>query len=405
MASTLRVRPGARVARHRRHRARRTGCSSTARSSTRRDGRAFKTINPATEEVLAEVAEAGAADVDRAVARGPPGLRARSGRPMPGARAGQVPVPDRPDHPGARPRAGRAGDARQRQADQGVARRRHPAGRGALLLLRRLGRQAATTPGFGPDPRPLGVAGQVIPWNFPLLMLAWKIAPALAGGNTVVLKPAETTPLTALAFAEICQQADLPPGVVNIITGAGETGRALVEHPGVDKVAFTGSTEVGKADRRARSPAPRKKAHPRARRQGRQHRLRRRARSTRRSRASSTASSSTRATSAAPAPGCWCRSRCADERAGRAAAADGARCGSATRWTRTPTSARSTPPPSWSASASCPTVGEAEGAERWSPPCELPDAGLLVRRRRSSPACPRRTASPARRSSGRCCRC
>jgi aldehyde dehydrogenase (NAD+) len=100
--------------------------------------------------------------------------------------------------------------------------------------------------GFGPDPRALGVAAQVIPWNFPLLMLAWKIAPALACGNTVVLKPAETTPLTALAFADICQQADLPPGVVNIITGAGDTGRTLVEHPGVDKVAFTGSTEVGR---------------------------------------------------------------------------------------------------------------------------------------------------------------
>src|SRR5213593_202924 len=96
-------------------------------------------------------------------------------------------------------------------------------------------------------PRPLGVAGQVIPWNFPLLMLAWKIAPALACGNTVVLKPAETTPLSALVFAEICQQADLPPGVVNLVTGAGETGRLLVEHPGVDKVAFTGSTEVGRA--------------------------------------------------------------------------------------------------------------------------------------------------------------
>jgi acyl-CoA reductase-like NAD-dependent aldehyde dehydrogenase len=87
----------------------------------------------------------------------------------------------------------------------------------------------------------------VIPWNFPLLMLAWKIAPALACGNTVVLKPAETTPLTALLFAEICQQADLPPGVVNIVTGAGSTGHALVTHPDVDKVAFTGSTEVGRA--------------------------------------------------------------------------------------------------------------------------------------------------------------
>jgi acyl-CoA reductase-like NAD-dependent aldehyde dehydrogenase len=105
--------------------------------------------------------------------------------------------------------------------------------------------------GLGPDPRPHGVAGQVIPWNFPLLMLAWKIAPALATGNTVVLKPAETTPLSALLFAEVCRQADLPPGVVNIVTGAGDTGRALVEHPDVDKVAFTGSTEVGRQIARA----------------------------------------------------------------------------------------------------------------------------------------------------------
>ncbi|MGN6325505.1 aldehyde dehydrogenase family protein [Pseudolysinimonas sp.] len=100
--------------------------------------------------------------------------------------------------------------------------------------------------GLGANPRPLGVAAQVIPWNFPLMMLAWKIAPALAAGNTVVLKPAETTPLTALLFAEIVQQADLPPGVVNIVTGAGATGQALVRHPGVDKVAFTGSTAVGR---------------------------------------------------------------------------------------------------------------------------------------------------------------
>lgn len=98
---------------------------------------------------------------------------------------------------------------------------------------------------------PLGVAGQIIPWNFPLLMAAWKIAPALATGNTVVLKPAETTPLTALKLAEIIQEADLPPGVVNIITGAGDTGSALVHHPGIDKIAFTGSTEVGKIIQRA----------------------------------------------------------------------------------------------------------------------------------------------------------
>jgi aldehyde dehydrogenase (NAD+) len=99
--------------------------------------------------------------------------------------------------------------------------------------------------------RPLGVAGQVIPWNFPLLMAAWKLAPALATGNTAVLKPAETTPLTALLLAEVFQEVDLPPGVVNILTGAGETGAALVEHPAVAKVAFTGSTEVGKRIRRA----------------------------------------------------------------------------------------------------------------------------------------------------------
>lgn len=102
-----------------------------------------------------------------------------------------------------------------------------------------------------PDTQPIGVCAQVIPWNFPLLMLSWKVAPALAAGNTVVLKPAEQTPLTALAFAEICMEIGLPPGVLNIVTGAGETGAALVAHEGVDKVAFTGSTEVGRAIRRA----------------------------------------------------------------------------------------------------------------------------------------------------------
>ncbi len=95
-------------------------------------------------------------------------------------------------------------------------------------------------------PSPLGVAAQIIPWNFPLLMLSWKIAPALACGNTVVLKPAETTPLTALLFTDVCRQAELPPGVVNIVTGDGTTGAHLVRHPGIDKLAFTGSTEVGK---------------------------------------------------------------------------------------------------------------------------------------------------------------
>ena len=101
--------------------------------------------------------------------------------------------------------------------------------------------------GFGSKPKALGVVGQIIPWNFPLLMLAWKIAPALAAGNTVVLKPAETTPLTALLFAQVCQQAEVPEGVVNIVTGDGVTGAALVNHPDVNKIAFTGSTDVGKA--------------------------------------------------------------------------------------------------------------------------------------------------------------
>ncbi|HEX9351110.1 MAG TPA: aldehyde dehydrogenase family protein [Gaiellaceae bacterium] len=99
-------------------------------------------------------------------------------------------------------------------------------------------------------PRPVGVAGQIVPWNFPLLMLSWKIAPALAAGNTVVLKPAETTPLSALLFCDVVRQAELPPGVVNIVTGDGRTGAELVKHEGVDKIAFTGSTEVGKAIQR-----------------------------------------------------------------------------------------------------------------------------------------------------------
>lgn len=108
--------------------------------------------------------------------------------------------------------------------------------------------------GLGTSTKPHGVAGQIIPWNFPLLMLAWKVAPALAAGNTVVLKPAENTSLTALLFAEVCQQAELPAGVVNIVTGDGSTGALIVNHPGIDKIAFTGSTEVGKIIARAVAP-------------------------------------------------------------------------------------------------------------------------------------------------------
>ena len=123
----------------------------------------------------------------------------------------------------------------------------------------------------GTNPQPLGVAGQIIPWNFPLLMAAWKIAPALACGNTVVLKPAETTSITAMRLAQIFQEAELPEGVVNIVTGAGETGAALVNHPGIDKIAFTGSTEVGKTHCARRWRARSKQVDARTGRQGGEH--------------------------------------------------------------------------------------------------------------------------------------
>ncbi|AVT36710.1 aldehyde dehydrogenase family protein [Plantactinospora sp. BB1] len=208
------------------------------------DGGTIKSINPASEEVLAEVAEAGPGDVDRAV---------RAARRAYEEVWGPMPGRDRAKYLF---RIARIIQERGRELavleslDNGKPIRESRDVDVPLVAAHffyyagwadKLGHA-----GFGPDPRPLGVAGQVIPWNFPLLMLAWKIAPALAAGNTVVLKPAETTPLSALLFAEICQQADLPPGVVNIVTGAGETGRALVEHDGIDKVAFTGSTEVGR---------------------------------------------------------------------------------------------------------------------------------------------------------------
>jgi aldehyde dehydrogenase (NAD+) len=219
------------------------------------DGRSFKTISPATEEVLAEVSEAGQVDVDRAVqaarraynrvwSKMPPRERGkylyRIARILQ-ERARELAVLESLDN--GKP------IRESRDVDIPLV--------AAWFFYYAGWADKLDHAGFGPDPKALGVAGQVIPWNFPLLMLAWKIAPALATGNTVVLKPAETTPLTALLFAEICQQADLPPGVVNIVTGAGETGRALVEHGDVNKVAFTGSTEVGKMI--ARSTAGTKK--------------------------------------------------------------------------------------------------------------------------------------------------
>ncbi|MGH9184979.1 MAG: aldehyde dehydrogenase family protein [Acidimicrobiales bacterium] len=210
-------------------------------------GRSFATINPATEETLAEVAEADAADVDRAV------TAARQAyetvwRDMPGRerakylyriarllqeRSREFAVLETID--GGKP----IKEARDVDVPLAAAHFFHHAGWADKLEYAFSGLGART-------PKPLGVAGQVIPWNFPLLMAAWKLAPALACGNTVVLKPAETTPLTALLLAEVLQEAELPPGVVNIVTGAGESGAALVNHPDINKVAFTGSTEVGK---------------------------------------------------------------------------------------------------------------------------------------------------------------
>jgi aldehyde dehydrogenase (NAD+) len=203
----------------------------------------FKTVNPATEEVLAEVALAGPEDVDRAVAAARRAYESWSA--LPGSERAKYLF-----------RIARILQERSRELavletlDNGKPIRESrdvdlPLVAAHFFYYAGWADKLAYA-GFGPDPRPLGVAGQVIPWNFPLLMLAWKIAPALATGNTVVLKPAETTPLSALFFADVCRQADLPPGVVNIVTGAGDTGRYLVEHPDVNKVAFTGSTEVGR---------------------------------------------------------------------------------------------------------------------------------------------------------------
>lgn len=207
-------------------------------------GEAMKTINPATEEVLADVAVASEEDVDRAV-RAARQAQEKVWGPMSGAerakylfriarllaeRAREFAVLETLDN--GKP----IRESRDVDIPTAAAHFFYYAGWADKLDYA----------GFGPDPRPLGVAAQVIPWNFPLLMLAWKIAPALATGNTVVLKPAETTPLTALLFADVLRQAELPAGVVNLITGPGTTGSALVTHSDVDKIAFTGSTAVGR---------------------------------------------------------------------------------------------------------------------------------------------------------------
>ena len=212
-------------------------------------GKRFPTINPATEKILAYVADAGAKDVDQAV-RAARVAYEKVWRKMSGRergkylyriariiqeRARELAVVESMD--GGKP------IRESRDVDVPLA---------AAHFFYHAGWADKLGYAFpGKTVQPLGVVGQIIPWNFPLLMVAWKVAPALACGNTVVLKPAETTPLTALLFAEICQEAGLPDGVFNCITGAGTTGAALVNHAGLDKVAFTGSTDVGKAIQRS----------------------------------------------------------------------------------------------------------------------------------------------------------
>ncbi len=204
----------------------------------------FSTINPANEEVLSKIGQASDSDVDRAV-KAARAAYLKTWSKMPAKERGKYLF-----------RIARIMQERAREfavletLDNGKPIRESrdvDVPLAAAHFFYHAGwADKLDYAGLGINPKPHGVVGQIIPWNFPLLMLAWKIAPALATGNTVVLKPAETTPLTALLFAEVCQQAELPAGVVNIITGDGATGAALVNHPGVDKIAFTGSTEVGK---------------------------------------------------------------------------------------------------------------------------------------------------------------
>ena len=208
-------------------------------------GKTFTTINPATEEVLAKIAYAELADVNLAVTAARNAFT-KTWSKMPPTERGKYLF-----------RIARILQERSREfavletLDNGKPIRETrdtdiPLA-AAHFFYHAGWADKLSYAGVGSNPKPYGVAAQIIPWNFPMLMLAWKIAPALATGNTVVLKPAETTPLTALLFAEVCQQAGLPAGVVNIITGDGATGSHLVNHPGVDKIAFTGSTGVGKA--------------------------------------------------------------------------------------------------------------------------------------------------------------
>src|SRR6187397_1602212 len=212
-----------------------------------RSGQWFTTVDPATEEPLAEIARATADDVDQAVGVARRAFK-RDWSTLPGSerakylfRIARILQERSREFAVLESLNGGKPIKESRDVDLPLA---------AAHFFYYAGWADKLEYAFpNRKPKPLGVAGQIIPWNFPLLMLAWKIAPALAAGNTVVLKPAETTPLTALLFCDVLRQAELPPGVVNIVTGDGSTGAALVDAD-VDKIAFTGSTEVGKAIQR-----------------------------------------------------------------------------------------------------------------------------------------------------------
>ncbi len=340
-------------------------------------GQWFTTIDPATEEPLAEVARAGVEDVNNAVSVARRAFQARLGSTLPGRERAKYLF-----------RIARILQERSREF--------------AVLETLNNGKPIKETRDVdvplvaahfwyyagwadkleyafpGRDPAAARAsAAQVIPWNFPLLMLAWKIAPALAAGNTVVLKPASSTPLTALLFADVCRQADLPPGVVNIITGPGEIGLALVKHPDVDKVAFTGSTAVGKEIGRAVAGTDKALTLELG------------------GKAANIIFDDAPIDQAIEGvvngiffnQGEVC---CAGQppvrpgidlpsRSSNASRTASPRCASAIRWTRTPTSARSTTPRSWPRSRSSSRPGQAEGAEIYQPACELPDRGFFVR--------------------------
>ncbi|MGA0119080.1 MAG: aldehyde dehydrogenase family protein [Candidatus Nanopelagicaceae bacterium] len=204
----------------------------------------FASINPATEEILAKVSQGSAADIDKAVKAARIAYNKVWSKTKPRERSKYLfriarLIQERSREFAVLETLDNGKPIREtRDVDIPLA--------AAHFFYHAGWADKLEYAGYGENPKAYGVVAQIIPWNFPLLMLAWKVAPALATGNTVVLKPAETTPLTALLFAEICQQAELPAGVVNIVTGDGQTGADLVNHKDIDKVAFTGSTEVGK---------------------------------------------------------------------------------------------------------------------------------------------------------------